>query len=151
LGTCSRIAMVIGSEMLSNNGIHIYPQGTPLTGMSPVNNLSTQLSGRYLLRYLLPHQLGRFLNGTSTRQYVTPTPYAPEETASWLALPAPDQPRPYDLVLDPTQLHDVFRPRWVQMGGGIEYILNTGFLSNAIANVSPDPSTSPAKWELEIK
>ena len=53
--------------MLSNNGIHIYPQGTPLTGMSPVNNLSTQLSGRYLLRYLLPDPLVRFLNGTSTR------------------------------------------------------------------------------------
>jgi hypothetical protein len=130
---------------------HIYSPGTPLSGMQLVKDLSNQLGKRYLLRYLLPHQLGTLLNGTSNRQYVTPTPYAPEETVSWLALPAPDQPRPYVLVLDPKKLTDVYGPRWVQMGGGIEYILDKGFLADAIVSISPDPSTPPAKWELEVK
>ena len=70
---------------------------------------------------------------------------------SWLALPAPDQPRPYALLLDPTNLQDVYGPRWVQMGGGIEYILANGFLVNDIVDISPDPASLPSKWELEVK
>ena len=100
---------------------------------------------------MLPHQVGTLLNGTTNRQFVTPTPYSPEETVSWLALPSPSQPRPYVLLLDPAQLQDVYGPRWVHMGGGIEYILNTGFPPNAIARISPDPSNPPAIWELEVK
>ncbi len=160
MGTSSRLATVLDAEMLRQKRVSIFPPGTPLVQMQnspnqPVPNLLAYWGGRYLLRYLLPHQVGTLLNGTNTRQYVTLTPYAPEETVTWLALPAPNQPRPYVLLLNPTHLdpvlYPVYGPRWVQMGGGIEYILNTGFPANAIVSVSPDPSAPPARWELEVK
>jgi hypothetical protein len=155
MGTSSRLATVLDAEMLRQKGVNIFAPGTSLVQMQtsphqPVN-ISSHLGERYLLRYLLPHQVGTLLNGTPRRQYVTPTPYAPEETGSWLALPSPNQPRPYVLLLDPTQLRDVYGPRWVQMGGGIEYILAQGFRPGAIVNMSPDPSTTPPRWELEVK
>jgi hypothetical protein len=100
---------------------------------------------------LLPSRLGTLLGGTNNPQYVTPTPYAPEETISWLALPLPNQPRPYGLLLDPDKLTDVYGPRWGLLGGGIEYILKTGFTPDAIVRISPDSSTPPSRWELEVK
>ena len=98
-----------------------------------------------VLEYSPLEEGGGERHGTGHRQYVTPTPYAPEEVVSWLALPAPDQQRPFVLVLDPTGLTDVYGPRWVSMGGGIEYILDSGFPERAIVNVSPDPITPAAK------
>ncbi len=103
--------------MLTNNGTRIYPPGFPLAGLRryrsqpvPAGNLVAQLGNRYLLRYLLPHQLGSLITGTNRRQHVTPTAYAPEETVSWLALPFPTQPRPYVLLLNPIHLTDVYGP-----------------------------------------
>ena len=61
--------------------------------------VADEIGGRYLLRYLLPHQVGQFSNGSAETHYVTPTPYAPEETVHYLALPEPDQPRSYAPVL----------------------------------------------------
>jgi hypothetical protein len=80
------------------------------------------LVGRYLLRYLLPHQVGLFITGSRHRQYVTPTAYAPEETISWLALPAPKQPRTYGLLLDARKMADteILGPRWVRLGKRVE-------------------------------
>ena len=158
MGTSSRLATILDSEMLINNGARIYPPGFPLASLRllpsqpvPTSDLSTQLGKRYLLRYLLPHQVGTLTTGTTRRQHVTPTAYAPEETVSWLALPSPTQPRTYVLLLYPSQLTNVYGPRWVLMGGGIEYILATGFTQSAIKRISPDPSSPPAIWELEVK
>jgi hypothetical protein len=102
--------------------------------------VATELSGRYLLRYLLPHQVGQYAAGSGDQHWVTPTPYAPEETVSWLALPAPRDPRTYVMVLHPAQIPVICGPRWVRFGGGIEYYLPNGFPPAALA----------FSWELEV-
>ena len=111
----------------------IYDWDTPLDDMDQVADLAWQLCDRALLRYLVPRDVRRFEYGTTNRQFVTPTPCAPGETISWLALPAVTEPRRYVLLLDPGKLHDVYGPRWVRFGGGIEYILNSGFAAEVFA------------------
>src|SRR5690242_20129012 len=93
--------------------------GTGLRNLPVVTDLPGQLGGRYLLRYLLRSQLGTLTSGTSQTQYVTPTPYAPEETITWLALPPTAGYREWVLLLDPGQLTHVRGPRWIRLGGGI--------------------------------
>ena len=110
MGTSSRIATILDSAMLINNGVNIHPPGTPLSGLTPVSNLSGELGGRYLLRYMLPYQVGRMIGGIGAPQHVTPTAYSPEETNSWLALPAPASPRSYVLLLNPSRLTNVVGP-----------------------------------------
>jgi hypothetical protein len=95
-------------------------------------DVATELGNRYLLRYLLAHQLGQFRNGSSRKHYVTPTPYSAEETISWLALPQPTEPRTYVMLLDPARISVILGPRWVRLGKGIEYVLPDGFPQDAI-------------------
>lgn len=145
--------------MLARHGIRIAPPGTPDTTLTsnpkPGSGVALELGGRYLLKYLLASQVSNFANlhlpsaptdfpGT---HYVTPTPLAPEETVSWLALPAPDQPRPYVLLLKPELIPWICGPRWVRMGGGIEYILAQGFPLAAIVVIGSAPNT---QWPLLV-
>jgi hypothetical protein len=102
--------------------------------------VADELGGRYLVRYLLSHQLGRYLKGSPEKHFVTPTSYKPDEAVTWLALPLPGEPRPYVILLKPEPLTEVRGPRWVNLGGGIEYILPNGFPDAAL--VMP--------WELRI-
>jgi hypothetical protein len=149
IGTCSRIATHLDAESLGQRTT-IAPIGTPLTSLPLVSDLDRQLAGRFLLRYLTADKVGSLLMGTAVRQFVTPTPYAPGETISWLALPPAPGPRTWVLLLKPTELNDVYGPRWVQYGGGVEYVLESGFSVNAIADVAPGPLGS-SRWELEVK
>ena len=89
----------------------------------------------------LPTKSGAYTSGTTNPQLVTPTPFAPEETVSWLALPSPRSPRPYVLLLKPEEIPDIWGPRWVRFGGGIEYHLPNGFPPTALAFT----------WELEVR
>lgn len=100
-----------------------------------------ELGDRYLCRYLLPHQVGQYVAGSGNPHWVTPTAYAPEETISWLALPTPRGPRPYVMLLKPGEIVDIWGPRWVRLGGGIEYVLPNGFPAAALA----------FPWELEVR
>lgn len=113
MGTSSRLATILDSEMLRAKGVLSYPAGTPLTLMNPLSNvaLATQLDGRYLLSYF--SQAPQTLTAWPNRTYVTPTPYSPEETVSWLALPNPSQPRGFVLLLNPAKLNNIYGPRWV--------------------------------------
>ena len=148
MGASSRIATQLDAEMLGL-ATSIAPPGTSYEDLQPVIGLSTELGGRYLLRYVLTSQLGQLTSGTTRTQYVTPTPYAPEETISWLALPPASGAREWVLVLDPAALSDVRGPRWVRLGGGIEYVLPTGFPSNAVVAVGAPPTGGA--WELQIQ
>lgn len=103
--------------------------------------VKVELGGRYLLRYLLSHQVGIHIQGTHESQWVTPTPYAPDETVSWLALPAPMQPRTFVMLLDPKEIDEIWGPRWVRLGRGIEYYLPNGFGKNALA----------FPWEIQVR
>ena len=170
MGTCSRIATLLHAAMLWHNVPHltyvnppsydIYPAGTPDKGLPEKsgNEVYLELGSRYLLRYLLPSQISIFLNLSSMpssfvqkTHYVTPTPYSPEETVPWLALPRPNIPRIYVVLLNPSKIPiDVIirGPRWVRMGGGIEYVLEK-FPIGAMENIGTDP-TNPAQWPLLV-
>ena len=130
----------------------IYHPGTPLVQMPPFqgNTLKTQLGGRYLVRYLRGDQVGNLVNGIRTRQYVSPTPYSPGEAVKWLALPRPNCPPKFVLLLITDHLRNIRGPRYVLLGGGIEYILEDGFDKNALVSVSADPSNQP-RWEISIR
>jgi len=103
-------------------------------------DVAIELGGRYLLRYMLPRQVGKYALGSDDRHYVTPTPYSPEDTVSWLYLPKPSEKRPYVMLLDPAKIPYVQGPRWARLGKGIEYILPRGFPREAVVG----------GWELEV-
>lgn len=159
MGTCSRIATMLDVDMLAQNGATIGPLSTPDSklGVPTQIQLTQQLGRRYLLRYLLPFQVVYFANGTSglptsfvsKTHYVTPTPFSPEEAAAWLALPVPDQLRPYVVLLDPRLIPHTVKvagPRWVRWGGGIEYVLDS-FPTNAVVNIGTGHGT---QWPLLV-
>lgn len=135
MGTSSLLATLLDQEMLENRGtVSILPAPTP-DAMVPAKSgkaVFEELGGRFLLRYLVPAQLTAFTAGGKGIHWVTPTPYQPEETVSWLALPALSKPRRHALVLDPREIEMICGPRWVRLGGGIEYILPRGFPASAL-------------------
>jgi len=146
MGTSSWLATLLDQEMLeSRPNVSISHRLITDSNLPPKTGreVADELGGRYLLRYMLPHQVGKFTNGSNNRQYVTPTAYSPEETISWLALPAPILPRPYALILDPAKMPHakILGPRWVRLGMGIEYILPDGFPPQAIVG----------SWEILVR
>jgi len=102
--------------------------------------IALELGGRYLLRYMLSHQVGQYALGSQDRHFVTPTAYSPEDAVSWLYLPKPSEKRPFVMLLNPAKIPYVRGPRWVRLGNGIEYILPRGFPREAVV----------AGWELEV-
>jgi hypothetical protein len=129
--------------MLSAHGVAIAASTVPTSALARKTGrqVAGELGERYLLRYLLPHQVGVKMGGSGEPHWVTPTAYAPEETISWLALPAPRDPRPYVMLLKPGEIADIWGPRWVRFGGGIEYFLPQGFPAAALA----------FPWDLEVR
>jgi hypothetical protein len=105
-----------------------------------------ELGGRFLIRYLADHQVGRFLNGDNGRHYTCPTSYPASELNRWLLLPTPRSRRSYVLLLDPRQIPDIRGPQWVASAGGIQYILPNGFPQRAIEV----PGAPGAAWEIEL-
>jgi len=136
MGSCSLLATNLDREMLENriNPVQIAASTMP-DNQLPIKSgadVLRELKGRYLLRYLLPHQIGLYINGSNDQHWVTPTPYTPEETISWLALPNPSLPRTFVMLLDPSKIDEIKGPRWVRLGKGIEYLLHQGFPPEAL-------------------
>lgn len=140
MATCSAIATRLDEEMLALRPALVYPSHTPLASMPARTgaDVATELGGRHLLRYLTRKQYRQFTTGTAYLQFVTPTPYSPTEVISWLALPTTTR-REFALFLDPRHLSDVHGPRRVLLGGGLEYILASGFSTAAIVVGWPVP------------
>jgi hypothetical protein len=137
MGTAGLLATNLDRHMLEQRGTVIVPGITPDASVPPKTGgeVFSELGGRFLLRYLLPGQgdTAEKLNQLQGRtQWVTPTPYSPEETIAMLALPAPEQPRGYVLILDPRKISEVKGPRRILLGHGIEYILPQGFPKEAL-------------------
>ena len=150
MGVSGWIATLLDWEMLEVKGkIIIQPVNTPIDQLESKSGqkVSKEIGRRYLLRYLLPHQIGRFTNGSSSQHFVTLTPYSPEETIHYLALPAPAQPRTYVLLLDPEKIDCILGPQWIRGAPGIQYILPDGFPPEAIVV----PGTPGAAWEIQVK
>jgi hypothetical protein len=140
MATCSAIATRLDEEMLALRPAKVYPSHTPVASMPARSGsgVSTELGGRFLLRYLIRKQYGQFTSGTASLQFTTPTAYSPTEAISWLALPTPAR-RDFALFLDPKYLSDIRGPRRVLLGGGLEYILASGFPAAAIVVGWPVP------------
>lgn len=149
MGTSSWLATFLDWEMLLKRQTRIAPVNAFEEELDQKSGgeVAHELGGRYLLRYLLPQQVGLFIQGSIAKHYVTPTPYAPEETIAYLALPHPTQPHPYVLVLDPAQIVHIWGPQWIRGGMGIQYILPNGFPQEAIVV----PGTPGAAWEIQIR
>jgi hypothetical protein len=94
--------------------------------------VALELSGRFLLRYLRRAEVNQYAFGSGNRHFVTPTAYAAEECAAWLRLPDPAVRRSHVLLLDASKIAEIRGPRWVEGGGGIEYILPSGFPQGAL-------------------
>jgi len=140
MATCSAIATRLDEEMLARRPVIVYPSHTPLSAMParPGLDVATELGGRYLLRYLTRKQYRQFTTGSASLQFVTLTPYSPTEAIAWLALPTPAR-REFALFLDPMRLSDIRGPRRVLLGGGLEYLLASGFPAAAIVVGWPVP------------
>ncbi|MEZ4501710.1 MAG: hypothetical protein R3C39_03725 [Dehalococcoidia bacterium] len=113
-------------------------------------DVAVEIGGRLLLKYLRRPEVGTYVtSGTVSRRlhYVTVTMYRAADLNSFLALPFPNVPREHLLLIDPAGIGEIWGPRWVRWGAGIEYLLPNGFTSDDVAI----PNTGPGlKWELEI-
>jgi hypothetical protein len=140
MATCSAIATRLDEEMLALRPAQVYPSHTPLASMPSRagTDIAIELGGRYLLRYLIRKQYHHFTAGSTSLHFVTPTPYSSTEVISWLALPTSTH-RDFVLFLDANHLWDVRGPRRVLLGGGLEYILASGFPAAAIVVGWPVP------------
>jgi hypothetical protein len=137
VGTARLLATNLDRHMLEERGTVILPGVTPDHAVPSKSGAEVfeELGGRCLLRYLLPGQgdTAEKLSQIQGRvQWVTPTPYSPEETIAMLALPAPEQLREYVLILDPRRIREIQGPRRILLGHGIEYILPNGFPQEAL-------------------
>lgn len=142
MSSASRLATTLDIEMLLSNGTSIAaPSVSTAMPERPGVDVALEICGRFLIRYIRPHQLGTLLGGTDNSQWVTPTPYPPEDAVRWLALPDPRDPPRHALLLDAARIRAICGPRYVRLGGGLEYLLPQGFPRDAIV----DPA-----WEIEV-
>jgi hypothetical protein len=143
MDTAAWLATVLDQELLESvRGASIAPRNTEdhRLPVRPGRDVAQELGGRYLLRYVLPDQVGQFTDGSGNPHHVTPTPYAPRDTVAYLALPRPAAPRLYVMLLDPGRIPVIMGPRWIRLGKGIEYILPSGFPKEALV----------FGWEVEV-
>jgi len=129
-----RLATTLDQEMIEAYGV-VASARTPDHALPrrPGSAVAAELGNRLLLRYLVPTQLGSFTSGSVGRQHwVTPTPYTPQDAATWLALPNALNLRTFVMLLDPSLIPHIDGPRWVRFGHGIEYLLANGFPAPAL-------------------
>ena|SRR5579884_2114220 len=142
MSSASQLATNLDEEMLLSRGISIASSTTP-DSMLPSKSgraVAAELGGRLLLRYLQASQVGLYTKGSSRRHWVTPTPYAPDDTVRYLALPDPTQKREFVLWLMPEKIEEILGPRWIRGGVGIEYVLPKGFPLNSLVFT----------WEVQV-
>src|SRR5438552_18823953 len=97
------LATMLDQEMMEEkHKATVYRPSTPdhLLPSRSGHDVSAEIGHRYLLRYLLPKQVGKFTKGSTVPHCVTPTPYSKKELSRHLALPAPGKHRTFVLILD---------------------------------------------------
>ncbi|MFD4551164.1 hypothetical protein ACFVXA_05250 [Streptomyces sp. NPDC058246] len=134
--TCSRTATILDAKMLAGK---IESELVPDDKLREIPDVVEEFGQRCLLRYIRDDQKGTFGSGTKRKQFVTLTPYTPEEASRWLALKWPWLERRHVLILDPKKIsRPILGPRSIAGGFGIEYVLPLGFPFDAIANPGYD-------------
>jgi hypothetical protein len=128
------LATTLDEEMFAARNIRIFSSATPDKDLEskPGTKVAEEIGGRLLVRYLLTPQI--FKAHCRDRVYVTPTPYAPKDTVSFLALPSASNKRRFFMLLRPEEIDEILGPRWIRCGLGIEYILPKGFPLNALVH-----------------
>src|SRR5262245_37225291 len=147
-GTSSWLATFLDADMLVRNSAVILD---PLNAGSnpPVRSgtdVSRELGGRLLLRYVAPYQLGQFRHGSRAECYATPTAYTPDEVVKYVLLPGAGIPREHVLLLDPSRIRWIQGPMWVALARGVQYTLPDGFPEEAIVV----PGAPTTRWELPV-
>lgn len=134
MSTCSRLTTTLDGQMLQGKISGEWVTDTSLKEKTG-GEVSEELGGRYLLRYLRDDQKGSFFAGESRPQFLTPSPYAPEEASIWLALFFPWIVRRYVILVDPKQVGRPIRgPRAIFGGFGVEYLMPEGFPAEAVVH-----------------
>ncbi len=136
------LATMLDQEMIEYGGGRIEHRLVADAKLPPRSgaDVARELGDRYLLRYMLRSQVGEFVGGSRAKHNVTPTPLAPDELASFLALPRPGELRTHVIALRPAAIPEIRGPRWVRLGKGIEYVLPHGFPKDALV----------VEWEIEV-
>lgn len=135
---------MLDQEMLEDvSRITIAARTTPNDALPRKSGaeVANELRGRVLLRYLVGERINSYQPGSPQLLYTSPTPFAPSDLSSWLALPSPEIARTFVTMLDPAQIHVILGPRWVRRGKGIEYLLPQGYPIEAIILGWPIPVT----------
>lgn len=141
------LAVTLDEEMLSRNGAVVLNSTIPDEDLPECVDLVSQLSGRYLIKYLRSGDVRRYsvmsgIDHFPGQHYLTPTVLCTETVVSTLNLPTPLRTPKYALVLDPGKLR-AHGPRKVRGGNGaVEYLLRDGFGVDAIV---------PPSWPREIR
>lgn len=128
------VALALDEEMLGVHGVAI---SSPFVADSalPVADLSLQLGGRCLIKYVRAADRNRYSVTSGITHfpgvhYLTPTPICGAELVATLNLPPFETPR-FALLLDPLKLV-ANGPRKIRTGRGYEYVLLNGFGVDAI-------------------
>jgi len=130
------LATTLDLEQIQSRAGEIASHMVDVEDMIPRTGLKVteELGSRYVVRYLAPNQLTKFLAGSAEPHWVTPTPYSSREAIDWLGLPFPKVKREYLLVLDLTKVQEVCGPAWIKLASGIEYYLPKGFPQDSIVD-----------------
>lgn len=149
--TASVLATWLDGEMFNRRtpSVPIAPAGLHVSDLPRKTGLEVfdETGGRLLAKYIIPYDIGRYRGGASGQHWLTLTAYSPSEAAIWLALPSPNVPREYALLLDPRRIPTVYGPQWVAQPGGVQYIVLDGFPASAIVV----PGSPGATWEVKVQ
>jgi hypothetical protein len=138
------LSIILDTEMLGRHGVVLAPPWTPDSALPKCADPETELGGRFLLKYIRKADRTRYSIFSSITHfpgvhYLTPTAICKEEVARILALPPFATPG-YAVILDPAYL-ELYGPREIRGGSGIEYVALNGFSSSALV---------PPGWPIRI-
>jgi hypothetical protein len=142
----TQLAITLDEEMLIRNGVDVLPPNTHNDDLPVAVDVSEQIGGRFLMKYLRSGDHKRF-SVISKKTYfdgphwLTPTPLCTANLVGALALPTDLETPSYALILDPKKIV-AYGPRRVRGGRAVEYLVKDGFALDAI--VEP-------RWPREIK
>lgn len=142
----TQLAITLDEEMLMRNGVHVFPPNTKDDDLPQAVDISEQIGGRFLMKYLRSGDHKRFsvLSGKTYfggSHWLTPTPLCTANVVEALALPTDLATPSYALILDPDKIV-AYGPRRTRRGRAVEYLIKDGFALDAI--VEP-------RWPQEIK
>ena len=118
IDSATNLAITLDVEQIQR-GSTVF--ASPLTNVKLMadrsgSEISEEIGGCYLVRYLLQTQVSEFLSGSSKEHWVTPTPFKPSDLGSTSALFSPHKPRSYALILNPLEIKVIRGPSRVRLG-----------------------------------